>query len=470
MVKRILLALLGLCFAQAAIAQTFPVPSDITTPFNQITPLYKTDGTVNATINSVTTPMPVGTGLTNIPIPSTTNRVLTNGPYNGSASPFCLTTFNGGSCFEAKFRTNVDFSHMAPDDPIRNARDPGKSHLHCFFGAGSTNAYSTFKTLRNHALNSTAAGTDANGTAYWYPCPIVLNPYGNGKNYAIKADFITVYYVGDPAQMRTAAHIPIGLRYVLGFDMDDQYAWLQTILNSANAAQGYTRYTMTNPGTGRFQTQATYNCTGATPLTVSYIVNADGSDPHAGTCASGAQYYIKITGPQCYDGTHLWSPGGYKHLIPSVWDTVANNWTCPYNYYRIPDLTLEITITQHGWTDRQRWALSSDIAYRAAKGLTAAQVPSGMTFHTDWMDGWDNAIRLIWENNCLGVEAQTPHECNNSQISSTQQLKGGGSGENGVSRTPQVDFAALSHALETDPGWMLIPPAWSGALTAHKVH
>lgn len=468
MVTRFLLALALLAFGTVASAQS-TTPSDITTPFSQVVPVYKTDGTLNVVIDANTTPMPVDE-LDNIPIPSVAGRIETTTTYPGTGSPYCKTIADGGTCQEAKFRTLVDFSHMAPHDPIRNARQPGQSHLHCFFGAGSTNAYSTYESLRRHALNSAAAGTDANGTAYWFPCPVALNPYGNGKNYAIKLDFATVYYVGTPAQMKQAAHIPIGLRYVFGYDMDAQYSWLQSILNSANAAQGYTRYTMTNPGTGRFQTQATYNCSGATPSEVSYIVNADGSDPHAGTCASGAQYFVKISGPQCYDGRHLHSTGGYKHLIPAVWDTTFGVWACPSNYYRLPDVTLELMFTQYGWSDRQRWILSSDIALRAANGWTAAQLPAGASFHTDWLDGWDNLIRRKFENGCLGVLNQTSFECNTSQLDADERLIGGGVSENGLFRFPQVDISSNSRTTESGSGWMLVPPSWSGSLTSHVVH
>lgn len=451
-------------------AQSFPKPTDVPA-FSQVTPVYETTpGVDNTTVDPTVTPY-TGTPLTNIPVPSTTGRLRasTGGPGN-----FCLTTFNGGTCQEAKFRTSADFTVMMPDDPIRNFGLPGTSHLHCFFGGDSPNAYSTYKTSRNHALSSAAAGIDINGTNYWFPCPIVLNPYGNGKNYAIKMDFATVYYTSSPTLMQTAGYIFTGKRYVFGFDMDaasvaTQYAWLQTILTNTNTAIGSARYQLRDPS-GRLQTQASYNCSGATPVTVNYIKNADGSDPHGGTCASGAQYYIKITGPECFDGKNPWSPGGYKNLIPSIWDTTFSKWVCPKNYYRVPGLTLELTFTQHGWTDRQRWDLSSDISYRAAKGLTQTTLPPGSTFHTDWLDGWDDVQRKKWEDNCNGVRHQTPHECNSSQINSTEALMGGGVGENGLSRQPQVDFSSLSHVLETDPGWMLIPPAWSGSLSAHKIH
>jgi len=546
MVKRLLLAL-SLLASQMVYAQSFPKPPDVAA-FNQVAPQLDTSGGTNTPIDSTITPMPV-TALTNIPIPSNTNRIVSDGPYDGTVSPFCKTIPFGGTCTENKFRTLADFSHMLPDDPIRNYGQPGTSHLHCFFGGGSTNAYSTYKTLRQHALESKAAGTDVNGTGYWHPCMVVLNPYGDGKNFAIKPSFYIVYYTENPATDGTGTgiktHIPVGLRYVFGFDMDaasptvgtgGQYAWLQSYLDTANTAIGHTRYRLTDSN-GHYSTQAQYACTGATPNSAYVIKNSDGSDPFGGTCesaqftgsisgttltvtavASGTiktgtilsgqgissgptissfgtgtggtgtynistsmtvasetmhanqDFYITLSGARCYDGTNLWSAGGYKHVIPSIYDIDNSKFVCPKNYYQIPALVLEIHYTQYGWADRQRWDLSSDISYRSAHSLTSAQLPPGTTFHTDWLFGWDNNIFLTAEQACMGVEHNTGHECNSSQYDSSHYLKGGFSGESGVSRSPQIDFTAEEHFNETDSGWMLIPSAWSGSLTNMHMH
>jgi hypothetical protein len=530
--RRIIVALLALMWTTAA--QSFPKPADVP-DYVSFTPQYKTDSSDNFEIDPTITPMPVSSyQLTNIPVPSLTNRVDT---VPGGSANFKLTTLDGGTADTSKFRTTIDFGFMLPDDPVRNYGQPGQSHLHCFFGAGSVNAYSTYKTLRQHAIDSTAIGTDANGTGYWFPCVVVLNPYGNGKNYAIKPDSVTVYYEGNPADMKRTAYIPRGLRYVLGFDMDsssptDQFAWLQPAIDSANAAYGSTRYMLKIPG-GTYASRVLYTCDGASPSSVSVLKNADGSDPFGGTCeyskvtgsisgttltvtavtsgtvragqslsgtgitagtvitalGTGAggtgtytvsnsqtvasttiegksQLHMRITGPRCFDGLNLWAPGGYKNVYQEVWDNLKSKWVCGYNGYTLPALTVQVDFTQYGWSDRQRWDLSSDISYRAAKGLTTTQVPPGTTFHTDWFGGWDDDIMRIWETS-IGVENHTTHEMNNSYISNTQQLHGGvGAG----GRNPQVDGSSLPHVLETDSGWMLIPPAWSGSLTNMHLH
>ncbi len=555
MAKRFLLASAALISAPA-FPQSFPKPPDVAA-FVQVVPTYNTTGSANTTVDPSVTPMPIGLGLTNIPIPANTNRIQTvtditpatvtgsitgtvwtvsaftsgkaiqvgdevggsgvtvsttvtslgtgaggTGTYNinnsqtvasetmtASNTNFCANTAHSGNlfCGEAKFRTQADFAYMLPDDPIRNYGQPGASHLHCFFGGGSTNAYSTYKSLRKHGLTSHAAGSDANATGYWHPCPEVLNPYGDGKNFALKDDFITVYYSENPTTGEGAAFIPIGLRYVFGFDMDaaspsigtgGQYAWLQTYLDAANTTIGHTRYQLTSPSTGLMSTSPRWICPGATPVTGAdthfesnsskYLAMGNGSDPFGGTCSAGS-IFLRIDGAPCYDGTNLWSPGGYKHFIPEIWDADFSAFVCPTNYYRLPKLTLEINFNQNGASDYTRWVLSSDISYRAAHGLTATTVPNGSTFHTDWDDGWDQAVRNIWEINCIGAVHHTSHTCNSSTISATQLLMGA-QNTSGVVRNPVVDTTALPHVNESDSGWMLIPPAWSGAMSGMHIH
>ena len=69
------------------------------------------------------------------------------------------------------FRTVCDFSHMAFDDPIVYPGQPGKSHLHAFFGNTGTNANSTAASIANTG-NSTCRGGTINRSGYWVPAMI----------------------------------------------------------------------------------------------------------------------------------------------------------------------------------------------------------------------------------------------------------------------------------------------------------
>ncbi|MFL6662370.1 MAG: DUF1996 domain-containing protein, partial [Rhizobacter sp.] len=69
------------------------------------------------------------------------------------------------------FRISCDFSHMANDDPIVFPNQPGRSHLHTFFGNTGTDAFSTADSIATTG-NSTCRGGTANRSAYWVPSMI----------------------------------------------------------------------------------------------------------------------------------------------------------------------------------------------------------------------------------------------------------------------------------------------------------
>jgi hypothetical protein len=304
--------------AAAATCGTSVMPSDLPSAGGAnctlVTPQYETNPAIKNTVIDANITPPTQTGLTNIPLTNYTNRVQVGPPgqeFTGTGTGctgYGLVIALGGDsgCAEAKFRTNSDFGFYAPDDPIRNFGAPGASHLHCFFGNGSTNAYSTHTSLRRRAITSTAAGADVNGTGYWYPCVIVKNRDGDGVSYVVKPDHITIYYVRDAndatslALARKSAAIPPGLRYVFGYNMDDGTnadggvgGWLKTILDATNAAIGSTRYTTTHNGLAL--SAGEYACVGSTadPSVQGqstdrskYLKKPDGGDPFNGTCES----------------------------------------------------------------------------------------------------------------------------------------------------------------------------------------
>jgi hypothetical protein len=561
----LLMALQSFLIAPMASAQTFQVPTDISAFSGSSgwggfrTPTYKTDGTANLTIDPTVTAMPIGNGMTSIPTTDTTGMIRTTAARSDTDPSYLLTTIHGGTGGEAKMRSQVDISDVLGDDPIRNPRQPGGTHAHMFFGGKGCNAYSTYKTVRQHARQSFAAGIALNGSCYWAPLMEVLNPYGNGKNYGLLADVATIYYTGTPADMERADHLPAGKREVFGFEMDaqdpnvadnslhpnGQYAWMLPSINTANTGSSSTRYSLVDPN-GVMFSSARYICSAATVVaphrwtdstTAKYLSGPHGEDPWNGTCqyasftgstsgttltvsptgftgqirvgqtlagagildsttisafgtgtggpgtyviskgqtvASEAMegkqdLFIRIDGNPCYNGYDLWSPGGYKHQVPKIYDIVAGGAVCPTNYWWNPPLTVELHYTQYGPADYLRWVLSSDLAYRASHGLTQVEVPAGWTFHTDRLDGWDRTTQFKWENNCAGVRHQTSHQCNVSVISPTEQLIGGDQNDAGIYRARQVDVSSLSHKNEGDPGWVPIPASMDSNMTHHKL-
>lgn len=102
------------------------------------------------------------------------------------------------------FVESCRFSHQAPDDPIVFPGRFGASHQHTFVGSRTTNAFSTFGSLRS---GETTCLRSDDAAAYWVPAlyqeASVVLPQG-----------ATIYYRrGTLAEVRT---FPNGLRMIAG--------------------------------------------------------------------------------------------------------------------------------------------------------------------------------------------------------------------------------------------------------------
>ena len=89
---------------------------------------------------------------------------------------------------EFNFVVTCTFSHRLADDPIVFPGQPGMSHLHDFFGAKTTNAFSTYDSLR---ASSTSCQNPSDTAGYWFPSllvagqpvqPTQINAYYSNKD------------------------------------------------------------------------------------------------------------------------------------------------------------------------------------------------------------------------------------------------------------------------------------------------
>jgi hypothetical protein len=98
------------------------------------------------------------------------------------------------------------FSHQNMDDPIVHPDEVGAAHMHDFFGNESTNAHSTYASMRE-APTTCRAPSDTAG--YWTPSVI-------GPTRAIRPRRVNVYYRGDsgtspfPPDFRMVAGATVG--------------------------------------------------------------------------------------------------------------------------------------------------------------------------------------------------------------------------------------------------------------------
>ncbi len=106
------------------------------------------------------------------------------------------------------FVADCAFSHRAMNDPIVAHGKPGWSHSHDFYGDSSTNAFSTFASLRRSAGDCTPA---EDRSAYWTP-----TLYRHGR--PLTAIHVQAYYE-DFFRYGRVLPFPSGLRMVAGGGM-----------------------------------------------------------------------------------------------------------------------------------------------------------------------------------------------------------------------------------------------------------
>ena len=270
------------------------------------------------------------------------------------------------------FRFICGAGQLGYDDPIVYPCQPGKSHLHQFYGNTETNSYSTFDTLRASGNSTCANGTSSPGnrSAYWTPAML------DGKGNVVQPDYEAVYYKrrplgdpkcsltsGDPQAQGNCVPIPNGIQFTFGF-------------NPANP-------TGTKTGGGYF------NCAdnGGVQGTYPDIPTAKQY------CPVGSHLFAELDAPSCWDGKNLDSADHRSHVAyPSYgsWGYLKCDAQHPFV---IPTFHLAIAYTVAPGDDLSLWTLSSD--------MLAPSQPHGYTLHGDYKEAWDNTVKERWTKGCI---------------------------------------------------------------------
>jgi hypothetical protein len=294
------------------------------------------------------------------------------------------------------FRFICNPAHLSNDDPIVYPGQPGKAHLHQFFGNTAANAHSTYESLRT--TGESTCNSPLNRSAYWMPAMM------NGKGKVVRPDYVSIYYKRLPASdpkcdpnksamaRGICVDLPRGLRFVFGFNM--------TTMKYDNGGQWPARPYFTcdgktaNAGHENTIPEAAARC----PTSP----NADGSYNKLGA---------SITAPDCWDGKNLDSPDHRSHMAyPSYgsWGYLK----CPATHpYVVPTFTLGAWYTVD--QDLPGWHLSSDVM----PGMPP--MPAGSTFHADWFGAWDDQVLKAWHDNCLDKRLS----CSGADLGNGKQLK-----------------------------------------------
>jgi hypothetical protein len=281
------------------------------------------------------------------------------------------------------FRFICNPGQLLRDDPIVYPGQPGKSHLHQFYGNLSANANSTYASLR--AAGNSTCMSPVNRSAYWMPA--MLDGGGN----VVRPDYVAVYYKrrpasdpkcslssGDPQAQGNCVDIPNGLKFIFGYDML----------------------------TGKAPTGSLwFNCqgTGSTPGKYKSLPEA------AANCPAGAQLGAIIEAPDCWDGKNLDSANHRDHVAYAEYGTWGYK-KCPSTHpYVIPAFTLGTWFTSDA--NARNWRFSSDEMFPS--------LPHGTTFHADFFMAWDPKVKQMWHDNCINKKLN----CSGGELGNGLQMK-----------------------------------------------
>ena len=348
-----------------------------------------TGGSTGSTGTGTTTDGSTGSGGT-----TTTNGVYTEEtfiPSNFDVTTALQAAWGSGAIPSSNspdvvgaFRFICGAGQLAYDDPIVYPGQPGKSHLHQFYGNTAANANSTFASLRasgDSTCNNMGNGTAANRSAYWMPAML------DGKGNVVQPDYTQTYYKRVPdssptCQKYKCSGIPNGLRFIFGYDM----------INSRPAVY---------PGR--------YNCEGTG---AKVVVTADISS-QAPNCPAGTKLVALMNTPKCWDGKNLDSADHRSHLADKMLRDAQGVDYCPPDHpILIPQFTLGVHYSVVAGDNLTLWHLSSDEMH--------PELPKGSTFHADYFEAWDEGVKRMWQDNCINKKLN----CSGGDLGNGQQLKG----------------------------------------------
>ncbi len=209
------------------------------------------------------------------------------------------------------FRFICTPAHLAYDDPIVYPGQPGRSHLHQFFGNTAVNANSTFQSLRTTGASTCMSPLNRSG--YWQPAMLTAE----GK--VVRPDYWQIYYKRRPktdaactTDARGCVGIPRGMRFIFGYDM---------ITNT--------------PATGNLS----YLCIRLGRILVG--VEANTIAAAAAQCQPGDQLEVRIGAPECWDGRRIDSPNHRDHVAYEYYEAGTGRLRCPDSHpYLMPTFTL----------------------------------------------------------------------------------------------------------------------------------
>lgn len=294
---------------------------------------------------------------------------------------------------------------LAKDDPIVYPGQPGKSHLHQFFGNTGTNANSTYASLRTTGGSTCTGGGEQSPqrTAYW--APAMLDGVGN----AVKPDMISTYYKAIPNSnpgcgAPDATHfgycvgMPNGLRFIFGYNMATGQGG-PADLNSAD------QWTMG------------FDCVAHDDFNVSYTGKQHtlAAIASTGKCPVGAYVRAYLIIPDCWDGKNLDSADHRSHMATATVPLADGSRACPATHpYKVPEVMVQLFYLADANFVAGKWRLASD----DMMGVPSTEY--GKTWHADYWEAWSPVVKKLWQDNCIDKHLT----CASGWLGNGQAVKG----------------------------------------------
>jgi hypothetical protein len=283
---------------------------------------------------------------------------LTQNPVGGWSQDMLIPTSEVAPTSDiGAFRTGCQVTKYAFDDPIVFPGQPGKSHLHTFFGNTGIDAYSTATSLSTTG-NSTCRGGTINRSSYWVPSMIDTR---TGAPLAPMFESNFYYKTGYALPPSAITEVPVGLRMIAG-----------DAKGNPSAPSG----------------AAIYSC-------VWDGGNSNWSSSIPTDCPATANSWLimGIDFPQCWDGVNLDSPDHKSHMTNPVNVKANNTGNCPASHpVALPQIAYQILYRVKVTGETKYWRLTSD-NYDLTK-------PAGFSGHGDYFMAWKPEIVKAWTKNC----------------------------------------------------------------------
>jgi len=280
------------------------------------------------------------------------------------------------------------------DDPLLYPGQPGKSHLHKFWGAVEIDASSTSESLglaRNSDCNS--GPNTLNRSGYWMPA--LLNDAGQ----VVNPDLVSVYYkrwrsispfcqASSGKAAGTCVALPNRIRFIFGWDM----------FRPTEPVKGASWYCVGPKGEdrgGHF---------------------ADLDAVFAAGCRAGDTLIGNTIAPNCWDGKHLDAPDHRSHMAYGSY----GDW----GYYRCPE-THPYVIPQE--ENKAQWTVTADMirpdgtsAVRLSSDAMLPGAKPGATLHADYIEAWVGEAKAMWTEGCI----EKGLDCSGGDLGNGWQLIG----------------------------------------------